>query len=111
MPAPKVPVHVVAHPPQWAGDVSRSTHRSVHFVRGGVHADTQPVGEHKAFGVPHCAEHPPQVDGLDKSASHPSAAFPLQSRHPGSQDAIAHACPAQLVCACGSEHSVHEPHP
>ncbi len=87
-----------AHAPQLYGEAVRSTHRSVHCVRGDLHEAAQPAGV-QSSPTAHAVEHPLQVWGLERSASQPSAGSPLQSAHPDSHDAIAHAPATHAVAA------------
>jgi hypothetical protein len=76
--------HAVAQLPQWFGSVIGSTQLALHSNGvGAVHDAAQlyvvPFKRQSGVGDEHIVVHDPHVAGAERSASHPSAAIPLQS--------------------------------
>ena len=76
--------HAWLHPPQSCEDVSRLAQRLLpQAVSGGWQVGAQPLGVQIPVGALHARPQAPQVIGVERSASHPSAASLLQSAQPG----------------------------
>jgi hypothetical protein len=76
--------HFVLQAPQWFTLVNGSTHSAPQAtgacgVQPFVHWNVAAEGVHFEASGPHAALHAPQLVAFDRSASHPSALFALQS--------------------------------
>ncbi len=69
-----------------------------------VHANDAPDGAQNGIAGGHPVLHAPQLVAFERSVSHPSAAFALQSAQPGSHVAIAHVPAAHWAFAWASLH-------
>jgi hypothetical protein len=105
------PGHALPHDPQLVADVDvLVSHPSVQvplqLAKGGVHEQPEVlhVPPTQTGGPPSDGQTLPQAPQLFTSApryvSHPSAAFPLQSPKPASQEPTAHAPAEQFAVAC-----------
>jgi hypothetical protein len=83
--------HAKKHVPQWSTAVAVSTQLPAQSTGAAapqalvqIRAPLSGCMPHRGVGSAQATPHPPQLVGLDRSVSHPSAAFPLQSPRPSS---------------------------
>jgi hypothetical protein len=102
---------IVLHPPQWVTLVCKSTHCvpqrvGAWAVQPVAQTNPAPCGAHSGVLAGHTALHAPQWEGTERSVSHPSSAFWLQSANPGLHVLTAHFSPAHVVVARESAQGV-----
>jgi hypothetical protein len=77
-------------------------HRTCDPVHPLLHENVAPIIWHTGMPVVHVAPHVPQCVGCDRSASHPSDGFVLQSAQPGAH-VNPHVPPVHVAVACGGD--------
>ncbi len=95
--------------PHAVGSVG-TTHLSPHFtgaagVHPFVHWNEGPAGAQSGAAAVHAVPHAPQVSALERSLSHPSAPFALQSARPGLHALTTHFPPWQPIELYGEGHA------
>lgn len=105
--------HALPHCPQFPTLVVRFTHCVPQSVGACgwqplTHANPPDVGAHNGAAAPQTELQLPQWDACDRSVSHPSAAFWLQSAYPALHVPTAHEPPAHTAVARGRAQAEHE---